>query len=88
MHLLQREDGSYGNFEGWTWSIQGDSKSASQAWRELIAYSQPSKKVIMSSDVAKKYFDRSLGVLKPEKRLGESLENAGVNGKQGKMNNK
>jgi hypothetical protein len=70
VHLLQREDGSYGNFEGWTWFIQGDSDSEAAAWRQLIAHSKPSKKVIMPSDVAKKHFDQSLGVLKPEKRLG------------------
>ena len=60
--LLQLEDGSYGTFEHWTWYIDPDAKGA-ELWRQVIRHRNPSKKVIMPSEVAKKYFDETLGIL-------------------------
>lgn len=66
--LLQREDGTYGTFEHWTWYIDPDAEGA-ELWRQVIRHRKPSKKVIMPSEVAKKYFDETLGILKPERTL-------------------
>lgn len=70
VQLLQREDGSYGSFEGWTWYIPAKPEDAQKTWRRLIMGPKPSKKVVMHSELAEKHFDKSLGVLRPDQSLG------------------
>ena len=74
VHLLRREDGSYGNFGGWTWYIEGDSDSEWKAFRDLILGGEPSKKVVMPNYMLKKHFDESLGVLRPHLKLARTLD--------------
>ena len=74
VHLLRREDGSYGNFEGWTWYIEGDSESEWKAFRDLILGGEPSKKMVMPNYMFKKHFDESLGVLRPHLKLARTLD--------------
>lgn len=71
VRLLQREDNSWGSFEGWSWYVEVDIDEKTRAekdsfWRTLIKDRKPSSKVVKPSELAKKHFDRSLGVLNPK----------------------
>ena len=70
--LLQLEDGTYGTFEHWTWYIESADSEGAEIWRQVIRHPKPSKKVIMPSEVAKKHFDETLGILKPERILSRT----------------
>ena len=71
VRLLQREDNTWGSFEGWSWYVDVDVDETTRAekdsfWRMLIKDRKPSSKVVKPSELAKQHFDRSLGVLNPK----------------------